>query len=182
MVVLRPGEYYVTDQDEIIATVLGSCISVCVKDEKNQIAGMNHFMLPGDLRQSDDFTTHSARYGMYAMELLLGEIIKLGGDREHLTAKVFGGGHVLQSVAKTIKNVPDSNIKFARAFLDMEGIKVLKSDVGGRLGRKILYLPRLGKVFVKKLVPEAEPDLARREVRYHSRLKRESESEGLTLF
>ena len=75
MVVLRPGEYYVTDQDEIIATVLGSCISVCVKDEKNQIAGMNHFMLPGDLRQSDDFTTHSARYGMYAMELLLGEII-----------------------------------------------------------------------------------------------------------
>ena len=85
-------------------------------------------------------------------------------------------------MAKTIKNVPNSNIKFARAFLDMEGIKVLKSDVGGRLGRKILYLPRLGKVFVKKLVPEAEPDLARREVRYHSRLKRESEPEGLTLF
>jgi len=182
MIVIQPGEYYVTNKDEIIATVLGSCVSVCLKDERNGVGGMNHFMLPGDFSQEDVFTSQSARYGMYAMELIMGDLIKLGGDRQQLTAKVFGAAHVLDSVAQSQTSVPEANLKFVKAFLSMEGIKVLKSDVGGIYGRKVLYLPKSGKVFVKKLKPEAAPDLAAMESRYQKSLRREVKSEDLTLF
>jgi chemotaxis protein CheD len=182
MVIIQPGEYYVTDRDEIIATVLGSCISVCLKDEKHGIGGMNHFMLPGDFRLQDVFQSQSARYGMYAMELIMGDLIKLGGDREHLTAKVFGGGHVLSSVPMERSTVPKANMEFVKAFLNMEGIKVLTSDVGGTHGRKVLYLPRSGKVFVKSLVSEAKEKVVVRERRYQSHLQREAQEEDVTLF
>ncbi len=182
MVIIQPGEYYVTKEDEVIATVLGSCISVCIKDEKNNIGGMNHFMLPGDFRLEDVFNSQSARYGMYAMEMIMGDIIKLGGDRSNLTAKVFGGGHVLQSVTLNKNSVPSSNIQFIKAFLSMEGITILKSDVGGYHGRKVLFVPRLNKVFVKRLVPEADSVLADREKTYQSHLRRESKEEDLVLF
>ena len=182
MIIIQPGEYYVTQKDEIIATVLGSCISVCLKDEKNDIAGMNHFMLPGDFRMEDVFSSQSARYGMYAMEMVLGDLIKMGGDRSNLTAKVFGGGHVLHAVNPNSNNVPSSNIQFIKAFLSMEGIPILKSDLGGRHGRKVLYLPRLGKVFVKALVSDDDSRLAARERRYESTLRREVKDEDLTLF
>jgi len=182
MVVIQPGEYYVTDKDEIIATVLGSCISVCIKDEKNGIGGMNHFMLPGDFRVDNVFESQSARYGMYAMELIMGDLIKLGGDRENLTAKVFGGGHVLSSVPRTKGAVPQANIEFIRAFLSMEGIKTLGSDVGGSHGRKVLFLAKSGKVFVKALVTAAENQVVARERRYQSGLRREVQDEDVTLF
>jgi chemotaxis protein CheD len=113
MIIIQPGEFYVTKKDEIIGTVLGSCISVCLRDSEKKVGGMNHFMLPGDFRVEDIFNSQSARYGMYAMELILGEIIKLGGGREHLSAKVFGGGHVLSSVGKTQSSVPQSNSPMA---------------------------------------------------------------------
>lgn len=182
MIIIHPGEYYVTDKDEIIATVLGSCISVCIKDERSGIGGMNHFMLPGDFRMEDVFQSQSARYGMYAMELIMGDLIKLGGDRSNLTAKVFGGGHVLRSLPNTKNAVPKANIEFVKAFLSMEGIKVVKSDVGGMHGRKVLYLPALGKVFVKRLVSEADDQVAAREQRYEKSLKREVQEEDVTLF
>lgn len=182
MIIIQPGEYYVTKEDEVIATVLGSCISVCIKDERNHIGGMNHFMLPGDFRMEDVFGSNSARYGMYAMEMVMGDLIKLGGDRSNLTAKVFGGGHVLNSVAKGANSVPSSNIEFIKAFLSMEGIPVVKSDVGGRHGRKVLYLPRAGKVYVKQLVPDADSALAVRERQYQSNLRRDAKEEDLTLF
>jgi len=181
MIIIQPGEYYVTDKDEVIATVLGSCISVCLRDEKHRIGGMNHFMLPGDFRMEDVFNSQSARYGMYAMELILGDIIKLGGDREHLTAKVFGGGHVLNSVPHTKNTVPQANLEFVKAFLSMEGIKVVSADVGGTYGRKVLYLPYLGKAFVKPLVSGADRVVAR-ERRYQSDLSREVKQEDVTLF
>jgi chemotaxis protein CheD len=182
MIIIQPGEYYVTKEDEIIATVLGSCVSVCLKDEKNGIAGMNHFMLPGDFRMEDVFNSQSARYGMYAMEMILGDLIKMGGDRSNLTAKVFGGGHVLQAVNPGANSVPLANIQFIKAFLSMEGIKVLKSDLGGNHGRKVLYLPRLGKVYVKQLVPDDNQTLAARERQYQTSLRRETKEEDLTLF
>lgn len=181
MLIIQPGEYYVTKKDEVIATVLGSCISVCLRDSKAGVGGMNHFMLPGDFRIEDIFNSQSARYGMYAMELLLGEIIKLGGGREHLSAKVFGGGHVLASVAKNTGSVPQSNIEFVKAFLSMEGIPVLSSDVGGVHGRKILFVPKSGQVFVKKLVPEAEARVFAQEERFKKSIV-QPKSEDVTLF
>lgn len=181
MVIIQPGEYYVTKQDEVIATVLGSCISVCVKDELHNIGGMNHFMLPGDFRVEDVFNSNSARYGMYAMEMILGDILKLGGDRQQLTAKVFGGGHVL-NVATSKNSVPAANIQFVKAYLSMEGIQVIKSDVGGYHGRKVLYLPHLGKVYVKHLVPDDDSKLAERERQYQKHLARETKEESVTIF
>jgi chemotaxis protein CheD len=182
MVIIQPGEYYVTKEDEVIATVLGSCISVCIKDEKHGIAGMNHFMLPGDFRVDDVFNSQSARYGMYAMEMIMGDVIKMGGDRSNLTAKVFGAGHVLNTVALNKNSVPSSNIQFIKAFLSMEGINILKSDVGGYHGRKVLFVPYLNKVFIKRLVPEADSVLAEREKSYQSHLRRETKEEDLVLF
>ncbi len=182
MVIIQPGEYYVTDQDVVIATVLGSCISVCIRDERLKLGGMNHFMLPGDFRLDDVFNSQSARYGMYAMELIMGDIIKLGSDRKNLTAKVFGGGHVLNSVPHTQDAVPTANIQFVKSFLSMEGIRVVGSDVGGSYGRKVLFLPKTGKVFVKTLVPEAASQLAARERRYQKTLRRETQEEDVVLF
>lgn len=181
MVIIQPGEYYVTKEDEVIATVLGSCISVCVKDELHNIGGMNHFMLPGDFRVEDVFNSNSARYGMYAMEMILGDILKLGGDRQKLTAKVFGGGHVL-NMATSKNSVPAANIQFVKAYLSMEGIQVIKSDVGGYHGRKVLYLPYLGKVYVKHLVPDDDSKLAERERQYQRHLARETKEESVTIF
>lgn len=182
MIVIQPGEYYVTNKDEVIATVLGSCISVCIRDSKARIGGMNHFMLPGDFRLDDVFNSQSARYGMYAMELIMGDLIKLGSDRQNLTAKVFGGGHVLNSVAKSHNTVPESNIQFVKSFLSMEGIKVVNSDVGGVHGRKVLFLPYSGKVFVKPLIPDADSKLAAREQRYQKSIRREVKEEDVTMF
>jgi chemotaxis protein CheD len=182
MVVIQPGEYYVTGKDEIIATVLGSCISVCLKDETNGIGGMNHFMLPGDFRSADVFDSQSARYGMYAMELVIGDIIKMGGGRGDLTAKVFGGGHVLASLSNTGQAVPRANIDFVKSFLSMEGIRIINSDVGGQCGRKVLYMPAQGKAFIKRLAPLAGEKLARREQNYKNALERDASGEDLTLF
>jgi len=130
MVVIYPGEFYVSSHD-IIATVLGSCISVCIKDKKTGIAGMNHFMLPGDVRSEDMFLSASAKYGMFAMEQLINEMIKRNGSKRDFEAKVFGGGHVL-NFRKTDGNVPESNIEFVRAFLNMEQIcgdsKIIKAE------------------------------------------------------
>ena len=181
MVIIQPGEFYVTNKPEIIGTVLGSCISVCLRDTKTNVGGMNHFMLPGDFRIEDIFNSQSARYGMYAMELMLGELIKLGGGREHLTAKVFGGGHVLASVGKTQESVPQSNIDFVKAFLSMEGIPILSSDVGGVHGRKVIFFPDTGKVFVRKLMADAEKEVVAIEQKFKKTLV-PPKSEDVTLF
>ncbi len=181
MVVIQPGEYYVTDKDEVIATLLGSCISVCLRDVDTNIGGMNHFMLPGDFRNNDVLSSNSGRYGMYAMELLIGDIIKMGGGR-NLAAKVFGGAHVLNSVPNTARTVPQANIEFIKSFLSMENIPVESSNVGGRFGRKVLYLPRGGKAYVKKLIPEDASRLLEREDKYERRIAHESDQQDLTLF
>ena len=159
MVVIQPGEHYVTDKDEVIATLLGSCISVCIKDENHGIGGMNHFMLPGGFGTGDVLNSQSGRYGMYAMELIMGDIIKLGGDRRNLSAKVFGGGHVLDTLSSHSCDIPTSNINFVKSFMVMEGIRVLSSDLGGSYGRKLLYLPKSGKAYVKKIKTEPDPSL-----------------------
>lgn len=181
MVVIQPGEYYVTDRDEVIATLLGSCISVCLRDADSNIGGMNHFMLPGDFTKKDVFSSNSGRYGMYAMELLIGDILKMGGGR-NLRAKVFGGAHVLNSVPHSARTVPQANIEFIKSFLSMEGIPVDSSNVGGRYGRKVLYLPRDGKAYVKQLIPEDTAKLAKKEQKYERHIERETKDQDLTLF
>ncbi|HNR50549.1 MAG TPA: chemoreceptor glutamine deamidase CheD [Deltaproteobacteria bacterium] len=173
MVIIYPGEFYVSTQD-IIATVLGSCISVCIKDKKTGLAGMNHFMLPGDVRSEEMFLSASAKYGMFAMEQLINEMIKRKGSKKDFEAKVFGGGHVL-NFRKTDGNVPESNIDFVRAFLRMEQIDIVKEDVGGYSGRKILFFPETAKVLLQRLESSVDSKVIQAELSYKTRLFREKE-------
>jgi chemotaxis protein CheD len=146
--IINIGEYYATDKEEGIATVLGSCVCACIYEEDRGIGGMNHFLLPGDFRSEEIFLSPVARYGMFAMELLMGELIKLNVDRNKLKAKVFGGAQVVKGLQS---EVGPNNIKFIKTFLDMEGIPIISSDLGGESARKIFFFPKTGKAMVKKI-------------------------------
>ncbi len=185
MVIIYPGEFFVSSED-IIATVLGSCIAVCIKDKKTGAAGMNHFMLPGDVRSEDMFLSSSAKYGMFAMEQLINAMIKKNGSKKDFEAKVFGGGHVL-NFRKTDDNVPESNIGFVNAFLKMEQISIVSQDVGGYSGRKILFFPDTAKVLLKRLTPTVDSRIVKAEQSYKNKLvedNKELQNAGgdLTLF
>lgn len=146
-----PGEYFVSNENLVMMTVLGSCIAACIWDSRLQIGGMNHFMLPegevGDV---------SGRYGSYAMELLINELIKQGARRESLQAKIFGGGQVMANF--TTMNVGERNTRFVRDYLQTERIPVVSEDVLDIYPRKVCFFPITGKAMVKRLAhahPEA---------------------------
>lgn len=182
MTVIHPGEYFACRDDRIIATLLGSCVAVCLRDPATGVCGMNHIMLPGDFRSMEIYSDPTGRYGMFAMELLLGEILKLGGNRAGLTAKIFGGGHILDSVARG-NSIPETNVKFVKAFLGMEGVQILNQDVGGDRGRKIMFLTKSGDVMVKRLTGTVVDKVARQDAAYRRKLAAEQPKEGeVTLF
>ena len=139
-----PGEYFVTDQDILIMTVLGSCIAACIWDAKASVGGMNHFMLP-----EGDSSDTSGRYGSYAMELLINEMIKLGARKESMQAKVFGGGQVMAGF--TTMNVGERNTQFVLDYLHTERITLVSKDVLDIYPRKVVFFPTTGKAMVKKL-------------------------------
>lgn len=151
---LLPGEYHATTDDTLLVTTLGSCVAVCLRDRINGIGGMNHFMLPEGERPDRDGEPGSARYGSHAMTLLLEHILRLGGRRPYLEAKIFGAGRVIRAMT----DVGRRNADFARAFLERQGIPITAVDVGDSYPRKIYYAPTTGKVFVRRLrTAEAEP-------------------------
>lgn len=139
-----PGEFFVSDEDMLISTTLGSCIAACLWDRERRIGGMNHFMLPEG--QGD-----SGRYGSYAMELLINQLMKRGASRSTLEAKVFGGGAVIASM--TSLNVGERNTQFVLDYLRTERIPVVSKDVLDTCARKVCMLPASGKVLMKRLVP-----------------------------
>ena len=141
------GEVKASAEPMRISTLVGSCIAVCLFDPKHQIGGMNHFMLPTGSRAGDD----SATYGVHAMELLINEIMKLGGERQNLVAKVFGGGNVLQRSVTSDPTlaIGDRNAAFAMQFLETDGIPVSSQSVGGEAGRQIHFLTHTGQAFVR---------------------------------
>lgn len=151
MITIYPGEYYVSTYDEVIHTVLGSCISACLFDKKNEVAGMNHFMLPGSIKTEKIFIEKSARYGMFAMELLINEILRQGGKKKNLKAKIFGGGHIISSFTKNDNNVPESNIRFIKEYLNAEKIPIVSEDIGGWNSRKIFFFPRSLEILLSRL-------------------------------
>ena len=165
---ILPGEYYCTFKDMLIVTVLGSCVSACIRDRASGIGGMNHFMLPDGGDGSDPLISASARYGTYAMEVLINELLKCGARRENLEAKVFGGGNVLRGL--TALNVGERNAAFVRAYLKAEGIRVLAEDLNDIFPRKVYYFPRTGRVLVKKLRELNNNTLVNREQDYACRL------------
>jgi len=148
-----PGEYFVSNEDIVIMTVLGSCISACLWDGKVRTGGMNHFMLP-DGDSADGF----GRYGSYAMELLINEMIKKGARRESMQAKIFGGAQVMAGF--TTMNVGERNTKFVLDYLATERIPVVSQDVLDIHPRKVCFFPVTGKALVKRLAHSHPETLA----------------------
>jgi len=176
---ILPGEYYFTGRDMLIVTVLGSCVSACIRDRVTGLGGMNHFMLP-DSGDSGNPVSASMRYGSYAMEVLINDLLKFGARRDRLEAKVFGGGAVLRGF--TAMNVGERNATFVTNFLKTEKIPVLAEDLNDIYPRKVYFFPRTGKVLVKKLVQVHNDTLERRELDYAKRLKVETVSGEIDLF
>ena len=167
---ILPGEYFVTQRDLVIVTVLGSCVSVCLRDHVSGIGGMNHFMLPGNNDGGISPISASARYGVYAMELLINHLLKLGARRNCFEAKVFGGGSVLRGM--TANNIGDRNVEFVRDYLETEKIPVVAEDLLDIYPRKVYYFPMTGRVMVKKLKSLHNTTLLDREMEYSLRIKR----------
>jgi chemotaxis protein CheD len=137
-----PGEYFVYGEDILIMTTLGSCIAACLWDHQAKLGGMNHFMLP-------DGEGDSGRYGSYAMELLINEMMKQGAQRSTMEAKVFGGGQVISGMNSM--NVGERNTTFVLDYLKAEHIPVVSKDVLDIYPRKVCFLPATGKAMVKRL-------------------------------
>ena len=176
---ILPGEYYVTNRDMLIVTVLGSCVAACIRDPLMGIAGMNHFMLP-DGPGSQGLLSASARYGGFAMELLINQLLKLGARRQALEAKVFGGGNVLRALSAG--NVADRNAAFVLDYLRTENIPVVAQDLGGTHPRKVYQFVRTGKVRVKKLLEIRNDTIFERERTYRSQLVETDTAGDVELF
>ena len=164
---ILPGEFYVSMNGELITTVLGSCVSACIRDTATGIGGMNHFMLPvnichdGRTWKNTPVNAHT-RYGNIAMERLINVILASGGKRQNLEIKLFGGGNVLQIDT----DIGSKNIDFVKHYLDTEGLTIAAGDVGGNKPRKIQYFPNTGRVRVKSLNSLHNDTLTKRESSY----------------
>ena len=163
---ILPGQYHATPDDVVIVTVLGSCVSACLWDPARRIGGMNHFMLPG---ATGGAAVASATLGVYAMEVLINRMLKLGAERGRLVAKVFGGASVLEGMDAL--NIGSQNSAFVIDFLREEGIAVAAQDLYDVCPRKVYFFPHAGKVLVKKLGALRNDTLQRRERDYLAALK-----------
>jgi chemotaxis protein CheD len=175
MVKLFPGELYVTGKaDETIVTVLGSCVAACIRDPLSGMAGMNHFMLPQHGSGQWGADSGSARFGNFAMEKLINELLKAGCARERLEVKVFGGGNVTD----TSNAVGSDNAEFVLRYLAMEGLRCVAQDLGGALPRRIHYYPATGRVVRRLLGLGDIYDVTRTERTYSKRLLAEKSTGG----
>lgn len=174
-----PGEYYMTAKpDEVLVTVLGSCVSACIRDPHAGIGGMNHFMLPHSQAGSWAGDMQSSRFGNFAMEKLLNELLKAGCSRNSLEIKVFGGGNVTDSQ----NEIGTENSSFILRYLEAEGLRCTAQDLRGQLPRRIHYTPVTGKVLRRLLGTSDSFSVAREEKEYVSRLSQHSTGGEIQLF
>ncbi len=155
---IKPGEYYVTRSGEVLTTVLGSCVAACIRDPDRGVGGMNHFMLPAGGTNKTGVIDDALRYGNFAMEHLINDIVKYGGRKQNLEIKVFGGANIGGGVGQ---NVGKGNVDFICCFLRSEGYRAVSKDLGGVQARKIIYFPETGRILLKKL--DASSDVARQD-------------------
>jgi len=165
---ILPGEYYATARDMLLVTVLGSCVCACIRDRVSGIGGMNHFMLPDAGQDQNNPLGESARYGTYAMEILINQLIKMGANRSNFEAKVFGGGAVLRGF--TVANIGERNAEFVQKFLKFEKIPIVAQDLLDIYPRKVYFFPTTGLVRVKKLKKVHNDTIISRESEYVTRL------------
>ncbi len=179
MVKVFPGEFYVTRKpDEVVLTVLGSCVAACIRDPILGIGGMNHFMLPSHSSGDWGGDLKSTRFGNFAMEKLINELIKAGCTRERMEIKVFGGANVTDSS----NAVGSDNSAFVLKYLEAEGLRCAAQDLGGALPRRINYYPATGRV-VRRLLGNSERSMVHREeYDYGKRLQKQQPAGEIELF
>lgn len=179
MVKVFPGEFYVCDKaDETLVTVLGSCVAACIRDPRLGIGGMNHFMLPQGRTGAWGRDPESTRFGNFAMEKLINELMKMGCAREALEIKVFGGGNVIESNLQ----VGTDNAQFALRYLEAERLQCVAQDLGGRFPRRIHYSPATGRVVRRLLGRDASGAVARDELEHAKRLSTRAPAGEIDLF
>ena len=176
---ILPGEFYVTSHGEMIATVLGSCISACIRDTKLGIGGMNHFMLPIQNEHSTEQwgsnpNTAETRYGNWAMEHLLNTLYKMGSRKQDLEVKLFGGGQVMAAMS----DVGQRNILFVYDYLRKEGMQVAAADVGDIFSRKVLFFPDTGSVKVRRMTTTNNDTIVKREKGYMDSIQQHKDDSG----
>ena len=180
---ILPGQYYVSKNDELITTVLGSCISVCAYDRVSGIAGMNHFMLPVFTKNhskswGDTIISSETRYGNFAMEHMINDIIKHGGVKSRLELKVIGGGRVMEKMT----DIGLRNISFVYDYIANESLQLISEDVGTAYARKVLFHVKTGKVKVRKLTKVKNSTVTDRDTDYISRLNSAELDGSIDLF
>lgn len=172
---LNPGGWAI-EIERPIATLLGSCVSVCLFDPKLRIGGMNHFLLPrGSHAGSNDQDV--ILNGDYSMEVLVNGLLNKGAHKSRLIAKAFGGGTIVSSIRMAIG---ERNAEFAQEWLERESIPLVASDFSGPWSRKIIFVPRTGDAFCRR-IPTTQPDaaqVAKAELDYENSLAQPKKSIG----
>ncbi|MDT7041890.1 hypothetical protein [Candidatus Nitronereus thalassa] len=177
--VIMPGEFFVSRAPMVVYTVLGSCISVCIRDTVTKIGGMNHFMLASPSGNvENDHWGPSARYGSYAMEVLVNELLGQGGHKSRFEVKVFGGGKIYEGR----NDVGAKNAAWALEYLEREGMQPIKADVGDVCPRKVYYFTESGRVLLKKLDGIQRQQIVKEEQQYQQIVEKEVSAGDVTLF
>jgi len=171
---VNPGTHYVTKKnDEMIITTLGSCVTACIRDTKLGIGGINHFMLPESASGDWGGVSASMRYGNHAMEVLINDVLRLGGARNRLEIKVFGGANIIGTMAL----IGTKNVEFVETYLRVEHMAVAAQHLGGEQGRRIIYFPATGKVKMKLLGRHDQAAVIEEEKNFKAKIET-SEVEG----
>lgn len=173
---ILPGDYFISkDPEEMLVTILGSCVAACIRDTKMGIGGMNHFLLA---EPSNSIDSPSSRYGSYAMEELINGLLKMGAKKNFLEAKVFGGARVINSSIQ----VGENNSDFVRKYLIQEGIPIASEDLGGERPRRIHFWPSTGRVARHMLQPAEVRVVITQEDSYKKKLSTQPRGNGVELF
>lgn len=177
---ILPGEFFVSADPMIVYTVLGSCISACIRDPIARVGGMNHFMLPEPKEGGYDSWGESTRYGSYAMESLINGILKRGGLKSRLEVKLFGAGKIYEGNI----DVGARNVDWVREYLRAEGLMPVKTDLGDVYPRKVYYFTESGRVLLKKIERLKNRTIADRETEYAEKMRSMTQqpAEDVTLF
>ncbi len=176
VVKVKPGEFYVAPPSMGISTVLGSCISACIRDPDTGIGGINHFMLPDAMEGNNRLS--SASYGAFAMEQLINSLLKLGCRRDTLEVKLAGGADMLSGSYR----VGEQNVHFVRDYLVREGLNLCAEDVGGRQARRLIYFPDQGRMLIKRMEAEGADQLLRDERVYREQSREQTIHQDVELF
>lgn len=175
--ILHPGEYYATTGNNILGTVTGSSVVVCLYDKEKKIGGMGHFIVPGTIGTKGLISDEIARVGITNMEYLMGEIVKLGGDRKRLQVKVFGAGEG-SGADDRISDIVRGNIQFIHQYFKMEEIEIEEEALGGAKKRKIHFNPTNGNVKEELVTDDAASEFLEVEKEYIDRVFKDMDETG----